>query len=658
MLDVIRSQAAYQHCLDAIKVGTQSNPLGLARSSRLPILAALCSDLNVPVLLLTDRADRAMLMYDELGFWLSGISRFYFPEPNPMFYEQAAWGSVTRRDRLLALGSLAQYHLPGRQKPDEPVVIVAPLRAVMTRTLPRRDFLLSSKTIHLNQKVNPEILQRNWVQLGYENVDVVVDHGQFSRRGGILDVWTPVDTFPARLEFFGDEIDTLRQFDPTTQRTVRSLEQLLVTPAREYIQPQEGLQDLDGREFDEFEIPLMHPAASTILDYLPRNALVFIDDLSHIQSFGDEIEEQALKIRADSVQEGTIPADFPVPYLSWSEIIDTVQTRRWVELGKPYAENSDELGMKFVPGARFAGHLKSFMEKLDDYCTKSESTFIVSRQLSRLKEIWGDHSGTCDSAEVTFREATLGEGWDLNLDDGNVFHFITDGEIFGWERPAPRARIKVTHHAPESDYADLKVNDWVVHVDYGIGKFAGLVTRTLEGTEREFLLVEYEGGDQLYVPIHQADRLSRYIGTEGGQPHASRLGSGEWSQTKQTVREEVIKIAQDLLDLYAKRQTAEGYAFGTDTPWQQELEASFPYVETEDQLKSIHDVKKDMETPRPMDRLLCGDVGYGKTEVALRAAFKAVMDGKQVAILVPTTVLAQQHFETFRQRLCSFPGYC
>jgi transcription-repair coupling factor (superfamily II helicase) len=273
-----------------------------------------------------------------------------------------------------------------------------------------------------------------------------------------------------------------------------------------------------------------------------------------------------------------------------------------------------------------------------------------------LKEIWGEMESNCElNHQPRFVEATLGEGWDLLLDNDLVLHCITDGEIFGWERPAPRARLQAKHAPPESDFADLKIGDWVVHVDYGIGRFSGLVRRFLDGMEREFLLVEYEGGDQVFVPIHQADRLNRYIGTGGEPPQPSRLGSNEWSQTKQSVREAVIQVAQDLLELYAKRQTAVGYAFGPDTAWQQDLEASFPYVETEDQLLAIHDVKLDMEDSKPMDRLLCGDVGYGKTEVALRAAFKAVMDGKQVAVLVPTTVLAQQHYETFRQRLLPYP---
>jgi transcription-repair coupling factor (superfamily II helicase) len=327
-----------------------------------------------------------------------------------------------------------------------------------------------------------------------------------------------------------------------------------------------------------------------------------------------------------------------------------------MEMVRPFGEESRNLGSRFLPGTRFAGQIKHFVTYLENCCKAGDETVIVSRQVPRLKEIWGEMESNCElNHQPRFVEATLGEGWDLLLDNDLVLHCITDGEIFGWERPAPRARLQAKHAPPESDFADLKIGDWVVHVDYGIGRFSGLVRRFLDGMEREFLLVEYEGGDQVFVPIHQADRLNRYIGTGGEPPQPSRLGSNEWSQTKQSVREAVIQVAQDLLELYAKRQTAVGYAFGPDTAWQQDLEASFPYVETEDQLIAIHDVKLDMEDSKPMDRLLCGDVGYGKTEVALRAAFKAVMDGKQVAVLVPTTVLAQQHYETFRQRLLPYP---
>ena len=234
-------------------------------------------------------------------------------------------------------------------------------------------------------------------------------------------------------------------------------------------------------------------------------------------------------------------------------------------------------------------------------------------------------------------------------------YLLTDSEIFGWERPKPRRRQKEKHVAPEDHYSDLKEGDWVVHIDYGIGRYKGLVKRTVDDAERELLFVEYDGGDQLFVPVHQADRLNRYVGPGGEPPKPTRLGTAEWSRAKNKVRESVQEVAKDLLDLYAKRHESKGFAFSPDTNWQKDLEASFPYIETEDQLLAIQQVKRDMESERPMDRLLCGDVGYGKTEVALRAAFKAVMDGKQVAVLVPTTILAQQHYDTFFQRLAPFP---
>ncbi len=656
MLDLLRRQPVYQEYLNAVKVGGHSSKLAIIRSARLPVLASLCLDLNTPILLLTDRSDRAALMFDELGFWLPDLPRVYFPEPTPMFYENAAWGSLTRRDRLQALSTLVQYFKPGSQKPDKPCVIVAPLRAVMTRTIPRREFILSSKSIRLGSRENPEDLRRLFTRLGYENVDVVTSHCQFSRRGGILDVWPPAEPFPVRMEFFGDEIDTLRYFDPTTQRTVRALEVAQVTPAREFIEPEGWSTDDEQNESDEFSIPVFHPNATTVLDFLPNDAFIVVDSLSNIQSFGEEIEEQALKNRADYTREGILPEEFPIPYLSWSEVVETINNRRWLEMVRPFSDESETLGSRFIPGMRFAGQLKHFITYLENCCRSGDETVIISRQVSRLREIWEEQEDACKfEKQPRFLEATLGEGWDFLLDNDRVMHCITDGEIFGWERPAPRARVQVRHSSPESDFADLHIGDWVVHVDYGIGKFSGLVRRFLDGMEREFLLVEYDGGDQIFVPIHQADRLSRYIGTGGVPPRSSRLGTNEWSQVKQSVREAVIQVAQDLLDLYARRKTVSGHAFGPDTAWQQELEASFPYVETGDQLKAIHDVKRDMEQSKPMDRLLCGDVGYGKTEVALRAAFKAVMDGKQVAVLVPTTVLAQQHYETFRQRLVPYP---
>ena len=668
LLQQIRSLPAYQHLLADVQTGKQLSGLALPRAARLPVLAALHADLGQPIVLVTDRADHALQLHDELAFWAPDVSRYIFSEPNPLFYENAAWGSATRRERLNTLTALSAYHLPFVEKPSTPPVIVTTARAMMTHTLPRRDFLKASKLLKAGQSIPPGSLLETWVSIGYQPADTVLEPGQFSHRGGLLDVWPQSEPHPVRLEFFGDEIDTLRRFDPASQRTIEKLGSILITPAREFIlsgkseksdkSNKSDLLDVSDR-VSEFHIPLLHQFPASLLDYLPPKALVLVDDLSILESTGSEIEEQAIKLRTESIAEGTLAEDFPVPYISWSELADNLQSYTCMELGHSTAEESTgDLASQFSHIERFGGRLKPFTEYLANIVSQDNSVVIVSRQSSRLEELWVEQGlgiRNQASGNPKFLEASLSEGWTLTSESRITNYLITDSEIFGWERPQPRQRPRPGAETPEAAYADLNPGDWIVHVDYGVGRYTGLVQRTLEGLEREFLCVEYKNGDQVYVPIHQADRLTRYIGPDSSPPAPGSLGTQEWPETKRKIREAVQVVAQDLLDLYARRQVAEGFAFSPDNAWQGELESSFPYIETDDQVKALTDIKRDMETPRPMDRLLCGDVGYGKTEVALRAAFKAVMDGRQVAVLVPTTVLAQQHYDTFRQRLSAFP---
>ena len=670
LLSSIQSLPAYRSVLADAQAGKSLSALSLPRSARLPVLAALHGDLNQPILLITDRADHALALFDELGFWLKS-PRYFFAEPNPLFYEQAAWGVSTRRERLQALTALANYHLPFTEKPKTAPVIVASVRALMTRTLPRRDYLKACKRLSAGQKIQPEPLLRAWAEIGYQRVNTVLEPGQFSHRGGLLDVWPLTEPHPVRLDFFGDEIESIRRFDPASQRTIEKLEAILITPAREFIQGDHSRFDNSESDSDpetqisEFHIPLLHGTPSSLLDYLPTRTLVLIDDLSLVETMADEVEEQAIRFRHESVEEGTLSADFPIPYLTWSELYDSLHGRSVLELGRSSDQSSvisDQFSVisladQFGHIERFAGRLKPFEDYLAGLIDNDKQVVIVSRQRSRLEELWAQRDNTlrarCRQSSIEnpkFIEATLSEGWQL----GNLF-LITDSEVFGWERPQPRTRQKAVAEAPETFYADLQPGDHVVHVDHGVGRFVGLVQRQLEGHAREFLAVEYDSGDTLFVPVHQADRLTRFVGADGGAPSLDHLGGQGWSEKKSRVTEAVKKVAEELLDLYARRQVSVGYAFAPDSVWQRELEDSFPYVETDDQVRVLTDIKRDMETPRPMDRLLCGDVGYGKTEVALRAAFKAVMDGRQVAILVPTTVLAQQHYETFMQRLAAFP---
>jgi len=623
--------------------------------------------LHIPLVLLTDRTDRALMLGDELLSWIPSAARMLFPEPTPLFYENATWGTNTCRDRLAVLTSLAAYHIPGASLPVQPPLVIVPARAVMTRTLPRRDFLKALRSLKSGQVTQPDELIRAWDALGYEIANIVVSPGQFARRGGILDIWPAADEQPVRIEFFGDEVDTVRRFDPATQRTIESIERLTITPACEYLISPTG-SDLDSQSsilnqqsaISEFHIPILHPTPASLLDYLPRQSLILLDDTSAVRDTVQEVEEQAAGLRRDYVQDGELPDDFPIPYLSWSEIEDTLAGKQVLDLG--YAEGVDEeptispISERFTPGPRFGGRLKPALEHLITLTGRGETALVMSRQTARLQELWVEQSPAPEADQhLHFIDGSLSEGFTFTPLGDLPWHLITDGELFGWRRPELRPRHRPTAEAPEAAYADLQAGDWVVHIDHGIGRFNGLVERAVDGMQREYLCVEYAEGDQLFVPVYQADRLTRYIGTDANPPAYSRLGGIEWKNTKGRVKEAVVEVAQDLLELYARRNIVKGHQFAADSPWQQELEASFPYVETDDQMRVIIEVKNDMENQRPMDRLICGDVGYGKTEVALRAAFKAVMDNKQVAILVPTTVLAQQHYHTFQNRLAAYP---
>ena len=651
--------------IELIRSRQEQPSLGLRRSARLAFLAALSAEINRPILFLTDRPDHALAMLDELGLWAPGLIRLLFPEPNPLFYEQAAWGENTRRDRLIVLTTLATYQIPGATIPEDPPVIIASARGVMARSLPRREFLKATRTIKPGQVINMDETLRTLVSFGYDSVNTVIASGQFARRGGIMDIWPPAEQLPVRIEFYGDEIDTLRRFDPATQRTIRTIEHILITPAREYLainENQEFAKDPVTGEVNlsEFHIPYLHSTPASVLDYLPREALVLVDNWQNFQDTINEIEEQALNLRRDYQEEGTLPQDFPVPYLTFSEIEDSLTGHQVLELGPFVATDETRLAQRFASGPRFGGRLKDLLEHMVERYLSSEQLVIVSRQKARLQELWVERvrvAGDLEPGlpEPVFIEGSLTEGWVFTPNTGKTVHLLTDGEVFGWRRPEPRRRHRAVAEAPEAPYADLQIDDWVVHVDHGIGRFVGLVSRTVEGLEREYLCIEYAENDQLYVPVYQADRLTRYVGPDSRTPSPTRLGGGEWSAAKERTQKAVAEIAQDLLELHARRQVVQGISFAADTAWQQELEASFPYVETEDQLQVIREVKQDMESSRPMDRLICGDVGYGKTEVALRAAFKAVISGKQVAVLVPTTVLAQQHYNTFRERTAAYP---
>jgi transcription-repair coupling factor (superfamily II helicase) len=670
LLTFLRGQPAYRAVLDEM-----GNPgeLGLIRAARPPVAAALALDTGRPVVLITAEPGRA----EELTLWAPGLRVLAFPAAEVGPYERAPRKLATTQERLGVLKTLTEG--------DSHTVVVASARALVQRVLPREIFLRHSHTLHVDDQIGPEPLLVRWLGIGYEPVSVVTQPGEFGRRGGVLDIYPLTAEWPVRVEFWGDRIESLRRFDPATQRSVETVETADIPPAREAM-PVDGPRiaerlagwfaeadpaDLTGPAEDakrlaqgipfpllEYYLPWMVEEHASLLDYLPPKALVLVDDWEALAGVVDEVEREAIQAREQT------PPDAPLPIITWAQMADDLACRGAVTLG---GQADTALADCFEPGSRYGGQMSDFLKTLR--ANAGAHLIIVSRHAEPLARAWYDEAGepgiTAQAVEALpppgtpmFVEGALSAGWLMDaVRDGASTRVLlfSDAEIFGWRPPEPRRRIRRSEPIPEQVFADLIPGDYVVHIEYGIGRFGGLVKRTLGGVEREYLLVNYAGDDNLYVPIYQADRLTRYVGPEDRAPTLNRLGGVEWARARARAQEAAEEIARELLTLYASREVMAGHAFSPDTTWQHELEASFPYEETEDQLQALVETKADMEKPRPMDRLICGDAGYGKTEIALRAAFKAVMDGKQVAMLVPTTILVQQHHETFAERLRSFP---
>ena len=669
----LRQTTDYQTILKTLTAQNTSQ-LSIIRSARAFVLGAIAKDWDGPIIFVTPQIKRAHNVVEQLPVWL-GESRHIlrYAEPAPGFYERAPWGDSVIHSRIEALSALLNDHNP---------VIVTSARALMQRTIPVNTFRQNTFSLKRGERHILDKLLERLLSMGYEASSIVVEPGTFSRRGGVIDIF-PVNTSePVRVDFFDDEIDTLRVFDPATQRSHAAIDDLQITPAREAMPmltppiaahlkawfqtlpaaeddmttPVSDLEPLEmGRSFPnlEYYLPYLYRQSVSLLDYASSNALIVVEDWEHLQETVEEIEEHAQHSRKN------VPDDFPQPYIGW----DTLQTMLTEHTRLDFTSES---GL-FTPGGRFGGQLRPMLNTVREMRDKGGRVIIVSEQAERLKKLWYDQDAsdyiptmqTIDDPPerhtLYFVNGMMQEGWTLGTKSGYL-HLLTEAEIFGWSRPEPRRRKSSRRQrTPEADYSDWKEGDYVVHVDYGIGKFGGLKHRTVEGSDREYLLIQYGSNDMLFVPIHQADRLTRYVGSDDTPPTLHRLGKPDWIRTRSRVQKAVEEEATDLLALYAERAHSPGFAFAPDNHWQHELEASFPYVETEDQLRSLREVKTDMEAGNPMDRLICGDVGYGKTEVALRAAFKAVNGGKQVAVLVPTTVLAQQHYETFTNRLVNFP---
>jgi transcription-repair coupling factor (superfamily II helicase) len=712
LLAILDQLPAYGQLAGTFEQQGLKPPLMLPRSARAMLLARLYQDFKVPVLLLTGRVEAATSWQQSLATWMPEQGRILrFPEPTPLPYDRGPWSERTRLKRLSVLAELIAKQHPLLSVPDIPPIIVTSARAFLQKTIPTRRFVMATRVLRVGQTLDLEKNLTNWTKIGYEAASVVESSGQFSRRGGILDIYPVTAKSPVRIELFGDEIDTMRYFDPATQRSIADsgsarVENVVISPAREALpgvaqEYAEVWQDVDLPETNtlpswrddladlragtvtpnlEYYLPFLYPRPASLLDFLSQESLLVVDDWPELEAAVRELQEHADQI---ANEQPSLPPNYPNPLFEWQAMRDELNWWQPLTLGEGReAELSQvsELADAFEPGPRYGGQVRPLMTQLKQAQREGESVVVLSRQASRLSELWRGERREMngggllprkerifeplevlpeppEAGSLSFVQGSLAEGFVLVRREDNqiLLDLLTDAEVFGWKRPVPRRLRQPRPSAPETSFADIQAGDYVVHLEYGIGRFEGLVTRHMGGMDREYLQLEYANSDTLYVPVHHADRLGKCVGPDDRPPRIHRLGEQSWSRATTRAMRAADELAEELLELYAARETVPGHAFAADGAWQADLEAGFPHQETEDQLRVIVDVKADMERSQPMDRLICGDVGYGKTEVALRAGFKAVLDSKQVAILVPTTILAQQHHTTFRERLAPFP---
>ena len=693
LFELLHSQTAYKELVQSLGSGAMIRAVQAPEAARPFLLAALWDWLGVPVLVIVPRPEDARRFHDSLLSYLGEEAPVcLFPESDVLPFERLVADAATNNQRLLALSAL-QDAQQDQQAPSEntgalnqPPLVVASTAAALRMTLGPNAFLKARHTVRVGDKVRLADLFSRWVGLGYQREGGVEVPGTFSHRGGIVDIFSPSSELPARIELLGDEIDNIRLFDPLSQRSVRGTDRVSIIPAREVLpslSDRERVSELIGRlnferctpaTSDRFQEELaaifsgqeveelaMYNGLlnqSCIFDHLPGQGLLVLDRESEIESEARGLADRADDLKSARVGRGELPANFPSPQLTWGELQAVLGERRRLMMGWA----GEDEGFQFKPAPSYYGRPDEFAADTHRALGEGSRVVVVSRHTLRLSEVLAEAGVVATVLSglehptvrggLSLIAGSLGEGWALPLEGGDLTLF-TDTEIYGTAKQRrPRRRTSVKRG---TFLSELVPGGFVVHIDHGVAQFAGTIQMDSSGDEKEYLVLEYAEGDKIYVPTEHLDRVSPYLAPNEHPPNPTRLGTHEWSRVKERVKSSAREMAQELLDLYASRQVAEGTSFSSDSPWQRELEDSFPYEETGDQERTIGEVKRDMEQPRPMDRLVCGDVGYGKTEVALRASFKTASEGMQSGILVPTTVLAQQHYATFSERLSPFP---
>jgi len=604
------------------KKKAQTFVYGLAGTQKHGALAACCQGVQTgPVVIITSDRQELNQWREDLQCLLPHTPAVELPVLDMADFNAAAKGIHRLARRMEVLGRLLK---------GEPMIVLAAVEAAMQKGIGPKEYRELSLLLTEGETLERDGLLKQLVKLGYERTDQVEMAGDFSARGGIVDVFPLNSPHPYRIEFFDDEIDSIRQFNVGTQLSISKADMLEILPFGGVAEKQRKC---------------------CFTDFLQGSGRVIIDE--------------PLKAREESIKLLRENPDIKSRMFSWEELIRQLEGCNVILLAlmlhNLHNANLDKIISVQVNGVTsYQNQMNMVMSDAQDWLAGGQKLLITlgtQAKSASMKELLGRQrlaaAETAADAPLQKGRANLVQGALLNGFElpGAGLVLITEKDIFGRQK---KRLSRVSSEERISHFREINIGDYVVHSQHGIGKYLGVATVEIEGLRRDYLQIQYGGDDKLYVPTDQVGMLQKYIGSDGEVPRLHRMGSTAWAKAKAKTKKAVEDIAQELVQLYAGRKKAQGFAFGKDTVWQKEFEDAFPFEETADQLSAVSDIKEDMEKQQPMDRLLCGDVGFGKTEVAIRAAFKAVMDGRQVAVLVPTTVLAQQHYQTFEERLRNF----
>ena len=672
LLTAITNDPAYRQLDAALQNGDGTAAVfGLPEAHRFAVNAAL-SDSRTVVWVVPTPAE-ALRLY-EMQRAYRADAMLYLPRELPLVHLQTV-SAERRTQRLAVLSTLA---LGGN------ALIVTCPEALMERLVPHETFLSQLVRLSVGETVDPRALLNRLVASGYERTEQIEGPGQCAMRGDILDVFPPQASLPCRIEFYGDDVDQMRLFDPLTQRSVEQIDTIVLPPAFETPQTAEAMTralrllknavgfDAQREAWKERRpcigadvlVPLLYPVTETLIEWLPENHALLLNDPARLCDEARAAELIFSETVAATLERGeghSLQGKLLLPSDTVMKLLDSRKSAAYYALFRPYAgfKHRARVGFTAENAPQYLNDAAQFRTELKRLLSAREAVLLyVGEAQERIRDLVdGEHLNVA-YADSLSRPPVRGEALAVSesLPVGFVFpelhlYVLTAQELFG-KRPAAKARKK----GGILKYTDLAVGDYVVHEAHGIGRFLGVEQLTVQNATKDYLLFAYRGEDKLYIPTDQLDRIQKYVGADAEvPPQLSKLGGTEWQQRVSRAREGAKKLAVDLARLYAARAQHGGFAFSEDSAWQKRMEDAFPYEETPDQAQAIREIKADMEAPRPMDRLLCGDVGYGKTEVAMRAAFKAAQDSKQTAFLVPTTILAQQHYHTLLQRFQDYP---